>query len=644
VLVGPDDVDGLADALAELMGDDDLRDRLGEQALQAAKRFDMDTVMSRWLDLYQGIAGEQASTRALARTDRAARWTVMSGCRGFAPAMPRPERPLARQLPVQIDEAVRAADPAVVKSGSFLCVVRDDMTPHDVAEANLRLVIDALETGGVPYWVARDPKIRHRVVVAPSDRDAAVKALACAFAESPVYAETLRAGGKASAVCHAAALVYFAHAAAADGLRVFRPVVTSSRTVRMIAAYGCDIEFWQPAEDSMVRPNRRTIIGDRVPVQLLRAPARATVADLSFPTIDAFTHNLVDDIDFPVDVVYTWVDGNDPDWLARKNRTLAECGREHARTAGSAARFRNRDELRYSLRSIVMYAPWVRKIYLVTDDQKPDWLDERHPRIEVISHREIFGDAGRLPTFNSHAIETRLHHIPGLSEHFLYFNDDFFLGRSQEPSQFFDSNGVAKFLLSPTSVSMVAAQADDDFHFVAAKNNRKLIRDSFGKCLTHSFLHAPYALRRSVLAEIEERFPHEVAVTAANQFRARTDISIPSSLHHYVGFFTGRCTRGQLRVEYVNMSKRAEYRRLTKLLISREHDVFCLNDNHDGDVGEAEQAAVYSAFLESYFPIGSEFERGSLRNLAATQVASPLLRGAHWSGDVHAGWSTVSPP
>ncbi len=95
------------------------------------------------------------------------------------------------------------------------------------------------------------------------------------------------------------------------------------------------------------------------------------------------------DIGFPVDAVYTWVNGADLAWLERKNAALAAMGMETEDAATSAARFRDRDELRYSLRSIDMYAPWIRNIYLVTDQQVPEWLDLSHPRAGRRPHRDL---------------------------------------------------------------------------------------------------------------------------------------------------------------------------------------------------------------------------------------------------------------
>lgn len=88
---------------------------------------------------------------------------------------------------------------------------------------------------------------------------------------------------------------------------------------------------------------------------------------------------------------------------------------------------------RYSLRSLEVNAPWIRHIYIVTNGQVPAWLDTSNPRVSIIPHHLIFPNRSVLPTFSSLAIEFNLHRIPNLSETFLYFNDDVFLGRPVTP-------------------------------------------------------------------------------------------------------------------------------------------------------------------------------------------------------------------
>lgn len=100
-----------------------------------------------------------------------------------------------------------------------------------------------------------------------------------------------------------------------------------------------------------------------------------------------------------IDLVYLWVDGNDPVWLAKKNAYLPVDRQVDPEAAGEC-RFVENDELRYSLRSAERYAPWIRRIYILTDDQTPAWLDTSNPRVRVVSHREIM-PAEILPVFNS---------------------------------------------------------------------------------------------------------------------------------------------------------------------------------------------------------------------------------------------------
>ena len=159
-----------------------------------------------------------------------------------------------------------------------------------------------------------------------------------------------------------------------------------------------------------------------------------------------------------IDLVYLWVDGNDPAWLAKKNAYLPADKRVDPEAAGEC-RFVENDELRYSLRSAERYAPWIRRIYILTDDQTPAWLDTSNPRVRVVSHREIM-PAEILPVFNSCAIELFLPRIPGLAEHFLYANDDMFFSRPVDSGFFFDGEGRSVVRLKKQSLK----RHDDDIY------------------------------------------------------------------------------------------------------------------------------------------------------------------------------------
>ena len=120
-----------------------------------------------------------------------------------------------------------------------------------------------------------------------------------------------------------------------------------------------------------------------------------------------------------VDVVYTWVNGSDP--VHRKLMTKYGGG-------GWDGGYRDYGVIRYSIRSVEKFMPWVRNIIIVTNGQVPNWANTSSPKLRIVSHDQIFQNKDDLPTFNSNAIEANLHNIPGLAPCFLYLNDDMFVG------------------------------------------------------------------------------------------------------------------------------------------------------------------------------------------------------------------------
>ena len=138
-----------------------------------------------------------------------------------------------------------------------------------------------------------------------------------------------------------------------------------------------------------------------------------------------------------IDLVITWVNGQHPGFLQRWAQEFP--GEER-----QPVFFDEVGELLFQLRSVEKYAPWFRRIYVVVNqfDERPAWLNLAHPKVKVVTHMQIFEphlqQQGALPTFNSAAIESQLIHIPGLSEWFVYANDDCFFGAPVRPSDFFD--------------------------------------------------------------------------------------------------------------------------------------------------------------------------------------------------------------
>ena len=132
-----------------------------------------------------------------------------------------------------------------------------------------------------------------------------------------------------------------------------------------------------------------------------------------------------------IDFVVTWLDSSDPEW-----QKLFESYRQDAKGDKSKARFRDMNFFNYWFRAVEKYAPWVNKVYLITNGKFPDWINRDNPRLVLVKH-EDYMPKECLPTFNSCAIELHMHRIKGLSEHFVYFNDDILLNTPVSPDYFF---------------------------------------------------------------------------------------------------------------------------------------------------------------------------------------------------------------
>ncbi|GIE62148.1 exopolysaccharide phosphotransferase [Actinoplanes octamycinicus] len=524
-----------------------------------------------------------------------------------------PLGPARRDNPAAAGRVIRVRTP----HGRLGARVVTTTSPAEVRRANLDRVTAALDQAGVDWFrvPATEPG-RTAVAVPETDRDLVMRILAGAADRDRGM---LRRSGPKGREDRVVAACW--------------PVADPGGSLVLGPDHACDVEFWRPESRGLVAP-RRNPVADVVPPgePVVTAPEPAFGAfcapddTTAWRTRRIFTAVSPERIGFPIDVVYTWVDGSDPAWQRRKARALAEnpwVGEINGQAANDS-RWISRDELRYSMRALHCFAPWVRHVYLVTDDQTPSWLDRNHPRLTVVSHREIFGDSGRLPTFNSQAIESKLHRIPGLAEHFLYLNDDVILGRPVTPDLFFTAGGLTKFFPSAAQVDLAPRGPADRPADSAAKNNRRLIEKTFGRVLTRKMMHAPHPSRRSVLEEIEERFAEPLRSTAEHQFRHPDDVSLLSSLQQYYAYLTGLATPGVLRYKYTDLADPVTPFRLARLLRSRNVDAFCLNDVDTGDAAVAEQAALLADFLPAYLPFASPFELRVPHLIAPRQPAGAL--------------------
>ncbi|MFI6445464.1 stealth family protein [Kitasatospora sp. NPDC050543] len=570
---------------------------------------------------------------------------------------PEPVEPVEQVDPTAEGEArLLAAHPGLVRHRGQLAEVRDDLLSGEAFLAALTMVAEVLDDAGIAFSPLPDGRARYRLAIAPGHRAAVLHALADRFTGLPVYADLL-----GHDVTLATGLAEDLPAAVArleptppperpeppeppdsselsgppdeqppdeeppvkvKGVRIYRPVVTSRGTLGYAGDHGCDIEFWDSAAPShgAIASISETPYGWWVPS--LERTGTVRIGGRDYPTADAFTRPRAEEVTFPVDAVITWVDDTDPAWLGRRARARAARGAgapgqdvepvepvEPVELQGDGdERFRNRDELRYCLRSIAMYAPWIRHVYLVTDDQTPSWLDTDHPAVTVVSHREIFAAPDALPVFNSHAIETQLHRIPGLGEHFVYFNDDVFLARPVRPEQFFLGNGASQFVFDSRIIPPGGVEPGDDEYVASQKTTRQLLERECGRTTTKVLSHVPHALRRSLLAEAAERFGEELGATARSTFRSGTDIA-PITLAAYLGYFSGQAIWGWIDHRHLDVDRYDSLAQLPDLLEWRPTDIICLNDGAIEGVPRQEQDRLVTSFLQDYFPVPSPFER-----------------------------------
>lgn len=312
---------------------------------------------------------------------------------------------------------------------------------------------------------------------------------------------------------------------------------------------------------------------------------------------------------FDVDMVYLWVDGSDPSWRAKKAAISGEAILHDNDGTDCDGRYVDNDELRYSLRSVELYAPWIRRIYIVTDNQLPLWLDTSNPRIRIVDHSEILPPEA-LPTFNSTVIEHALHRIPGLAEHFLYANDDMFFNRPVQPENFFTADGrpIARMNRRPMRKltlflkEKLLGKPVSNYN-LTIQNSAGLVERKYGRYFGAKTHHNIDAYRRSDYEHAYVVFKEEIDAVMCNHLRSDSDIQ--RNLYSYVAI-----AEGHAKLEYVSqrtsfrlhIDKPERYEKLERY----NPMLFCLNDSQ---YVKPEQRLLVARFLKRRFPQPSSFEK-----------------------------------
>ncbi|MCQ2454866.1 MAG: Stealth CR1 domain-containing protein [Clostridia bacterium] len=327
---------------------------------------------------------------------------------------------------------------------------------------------------------------------------------------------------------------------------------------------------------------------------------------------------------FPIDFVITWVDGNDPEWQKEyfKHKGIDGDSRD--------CRFRDMNLLQFWFRGVEQFAPWVNKIYFVTCGQKPEWLDENNPKIVLVDHKDFIPEK-YLPTFSSQAIEVNLHRISGLSEHFVYFNDDTFITAPTKPTDFF-VNGLP----CDSAVINYAAPRVEPLNLVPFVNaaainrnfNKKSVMKKQAKKLFtlkyHSYLlkniqfimgkffpgfkyfHLPTSFLKSTFSTIWEKEPELMDRTSSHKFRVLTDANqwLIKDWQFCEGNFYPRNTKIGC---YVSIEDNNKLVAATNAIKSGKYKLICPNDA-DFDDYELVKKELYNSF-DILLPNKSSFEK-----------------------------------
>jgi len=311
-----------------------------------------------------------------------------------------------------------------------------------------------------------------------------------------------------------------------------------------------------------------------------------------------------------VDVVYTWVDGAWPGYPELLNQYSDK------KQDLNPNRYRdNLDILKYSIRSLVQYAPWIRRIFLVTTrPQLPAWLDTEAEGLTVVYHDEFF-DPTDLPTFNSFAIVANLYKLPGVSRRFLYLEDDRLFLRATTVDDFMASDGRTKIWMKWEGTDAASGYEDptkSPWEAGLAYSNQ-LLNERYRRMRRGSVKHSPLFVDTRLFADFSAQWKEEMKRTSASRFRSMQNIPA----EHMYPYWLLHEGKG------VAVPKWQVYRDVTYLgvenwmfmnvfglanILLRRPKWYSLNDNFN-DNPNPRVVKLVSAFLERTYPMPSRFEK-----------------------------------
>ncbi len=328
-----------------------------------------------------------------------------------------------------------------------------------------------------------------------------------------------------------------------------------------------------------------------------------------------------------IDFVVTWVDGADESWLREKALYSPE-----SEADDRPERYRDWELMKYWFRGVEKFAPWVRMVHFVTWGHLPKWLNTNNPKLNIVNHRD-FIPSEYLPTYNSHAIELNMHRVEGLSENFVYFNDDMFLIKNVSPKDFFidgkpcDMLAFQPVVANPQNPVMSHLFLNNSLvlakHFNKRENVRKhpenyfklgyppmyffynLLELAFPLFTGFYTVHGPFPFCKETFVELWEREYDILSKTSSHKFRSIEDIT-PYLIREWKklkGEFVP--TNLLRRFSYYNLTSRND--KLINDIKKQKSSTVCINDSNVYIDFESVKTEISSAF-ETILPQKCSFE------------------------------------
>lgn len=327
-----------------------------------------------------------------------------------------------------------------------------------------------------------------------------------------------------------------------------------------------------------------------------------------------------------IDFVITWVDGNDPAWQEERKRYVPGKG-----TDASVERYRDWENLQYWFRGVEKFAPWVNRIFFVTWGHIPAWLNTEHPKLQIVRHEDFLKEEYR-PTFNINAIELNLHKIEGLSEQFVFFNDDMFLISHVREQDFFE-NGLARDccietvltqddINNPFAHILLNDIALVNMHYnkrqIIQKNWRKWFHPNYGINVLRNILMLPYKefsgfkythLPSPFLkSSYQKLWDEETAVledVCRNKFRTFFDLN--QYVIKYWQYMEGKYKPQSLHIgKFYTIGRDSE--KIDQTIRKQECRMICVNDDSGIHDFAKEKERMIAAF-ETILPEKSSYEK-----------------------------------